>query len=539
MNKRPVYGGRMEAYMKKIISILLSCIMILGISVNAEEHDKINSVIEKTSEYLSEKVPGYGSVGGEWMVLGLARSEIKIPEEYYKSYYSALSEFVKKNDGKLSSKKYTEYSRVVIALTAIGKNPENVEGYNLLYPLGDFNKTIAQGLNGAVFALIALDCGAYDVPINAEAEVQATRELYIEEILKNEKKDGGWSFGGETAEIDMTAMVLQALSRYKEKTNVSAAIERGVEFLSENQKESGGYESCGVENSESIAQVLNAICALGISPQDERFVKNGSIVDALISYSTENGSFMHVKNGEGNVQMSTEQGFYALVAAKRFYDGKNSLYDMSDVLEWKENEKNEENKDKIQVIYEGKTFEDIKENLYKNKIEALAARGIINGKSENRFEPNDTMTRAEFSTIITKALSIEPVNEKCFDDVNEKDWFYKYIASAKKHGIVNGISENIFNPYGMVTKEEVACMIKRASSYVKDNVEMNEFEIRDTLSLFTDYMSVHEWAKESLAFCLVNEIISDTGMELEPKHEITRAEMADIVFNLLENLNLL
>ncbi len=82
------------------------------------------------------------------------------------------------------TKKYTEYSRVIIALTSIGKDPKNVGGYNLLLPLGDFEKTTWQGINGAIWALIALDCGQYDMPYNADAQIHATREMYVEKDYK-------------------------------------------------------------------------------------------------------------------------------------------------------------------------------------------------------------------------------------------------------------------------------------------------------------------------------------------------------------------
>lgn len=100
-----------------------------------------------------------GSIGGEWAVLGLARSGYAVPEEYYQNYYQTVEEYVKACGGVLHETKYTEYSRVIIVLTAIGKDPTNVAGYNLLTALGDYDKTIWQGTNGPIWALIALDRG--------------------------------------------------------------------------------------------------------------------------------------------------------------------------------------------------------------------------------------------------------------------------------------------------------------------------------------------------------------------------------------------
>lgn len=97
-------------------------------------------------------------------------SDAAVPQSYWDNYYSNLENYVKAHNGVLHSRKYTEYSRVVLALTAIGKEPSNVAGYNLLTPLGDYDKTIQQGINGPIWALLALDSGNYAMPVNAEAK---------------------------------------------------------------------------------------------------------------------------------------------------------------------------------------------------------------------------------------------------------------------------------------------------------------------------------------------------------------------------------
>lgn len=535
--------------MKKIISLILSVVIVLGAPVCVAE-TKIDETLKKTSEYLCQSTdfPKYGSIGGEWLVLGLARSGESVPEGFFENYYSDVAETIKLNKGVLSNKKYTENSRVILALTSIGKDAENIEGYNLIYPLSDFEKTIAQGLNGAIFALIALDCGNYDLPQNKEAKVQATRELYVKEILKSESDGGGWSFGGGKADVDMTAMALQALSKYKDEKNVSEAIERGIDFLAESQSESGGYVSYGEETSESTSQVLTALCALGISPENENFVKNGnSVLDNLLSFGMPNGSFMHTADGSGDAQMSTEQAFYALAAVKRFYNGENALYDMSDVKkdigkgndDNGENLKRDEAVNKMPITDESKSFIDIKENQYKPKIEALAARGIVSGKNSEEFDPGSTMTRAEFATIAVRALGISPINETVFDDVKNGDWFYSYAAAAKKFGIISGVSEREFNPNGTVTKEEAVCMVQRAAKLAGLETKADVSEMRDILSVFSDYTETAEWAREALAFCYKNRILPDEEINITPKNNVKRDEMANMIYNLLDKAQLL
>ena len=250
------------------------------------------------------------------------------------SYTSVSYTHLKNCSGVLHERKYTEYSRVILALTAIGRDPSKVAGYNLLTPLGDFEKTIWQGLNGPVWALIALDSRNYEIPKNPAAKTQATRQLYIDEIIKNQNKDGGWALTDTAdSDVDITAMALQALAKYQDQKAVKAATDKALAYLSNVQDSKGGYASWGTTNVESVAQVVVALCELGISLDDSRFVKNGhTLTENLLSFRQSNGGFYHVLDGsDGNNQMSAEQGFYALVAIDRAANGQNSLYRMSDV----------------------------------------------------------------------------------------------------------------------------------------------------------------------------------------------------------------
>lgn len=228
----------------------------------------------------------------------------------------------------MHSRKYTENSRLIIALSAIGKDAHSVGDWDIIAPLEDFDATVWQGINGPVFALIALDTHNY------KTTDTTIRQQYIDEILSKEIDGGGWSISG-SADPDMTAMALQALAPYKNDQKVSAAVERGINKLSSMQKDNGGYASWGSVNSESTAQVIVACTALGIDPNaDPRFVKNEhSAVDALLEFYDKDSTdltFRHIMSGTGNA-MATDQASYALVAYQRFIEGKNSLYDMTDV----------------------------------------------------------------------------------------------------------------------------------------------------------------------------------------------------------------
>lgn len=291
-------------------------------------------ILVETAAYLSASVPdpGVSSIGGEWAVIGLARND-SLPADYAASYYSNLVRTLRDAGGVLHRVKYTEYSRVVIALSSLGFDPTDVAGYDVLSPLGDFDQVCWQGVNGPIWALIALDSRGYDVPTAPEGKRQTTRDALVDAVLDSEIAGGGWALSGSVPDVDMTAMALTSLAPYRgARADAAAAIDRGLSVLSSLQGEGGGYGDAGSATSESCAQVVVALASLGIDPaSDERFVKeSGSVLDALCAFAVPGGGFKHVADGEVN-GMATEQGFYALVAYERLLSGKTSLFDMSDV----------------------------------------------------------------------------------------------------------------------------------------------------------------------------------------------------------------
>ena len=515
--------------MKKII-VILTCITALSWAMT------VFAGIKETAEYVYKNSPSptVSAVGGEWAVIGLKRSGADIPSDYFEKYYNNLLDYAAQRNGILHERKNTEYARVVIALTAIGKNAENAGGYNFIEPLYDYDKTVSQGINGAVWALAALP--AEDNPIN---------ERYIEKILSSQKDSGGWGLSENGEEnIDITAMSLTALSKYRDSDTVGDAIEKGVKFLSESQTANGGFLNGGSESSESTAQVITALCTLGISPEDERFVKNSkSAADNLMDFAVSDGGFLHEAGGKAN-EMATEQALIALAAAQRLKEGKNAVFDFGDTEISKSEDtsfglpKKNPSVKRRDYIAE-KSFDDIKECAEREKIEALASRGIISGKNENCFDPGSTMTRAEFASIASNALGLTAEGNGYFADVSADKWYYKPISAAYEYKIVSGVSENEFNPNGLITKEETAVMTARAAKLCGLNTDYNEEAARNTISGFIDCNNVSEWAKNALAFCYDTKILSPEDIEIDSKKPIKRAEIAAMLYNMLEAAKLL
>lgn len=282
--------------------------------------------------------PTFGTAGGEWSVLTLARAGYEVPDSYYSTYYNNAINQVKtlmtQNSGVLDKSKSTEHSRLIVGLASIAKDPHLFAGYDITKALSDFDYDVKQGINGPTWALIALDTNHFDVPVADSGITQATRENLINYILQNEVKKGtanagGWGFG--TADVDLTSMVLQALTPYASEPLVNAAIDRALNWLSKTQNaKTGDFYS----NAESNAQVVTALSGLNIdATKDSRFIKNGiSVLDAMLAYALPSGGFKHTLTGGVN-GMATDQGTYALVAFKRMTNAQNRLYDMTDARE--------------------------------------------------------------------------------------------------------------------------------------------------------------------------------------------------------------
>lgn len=276
---------------------------------------------------------------GEWAVLGQARAKVPLSEAYIAAYYEKVVAYVQKNmgaDGVLVDPEsrnptVTDNERIILALTAIGKDPANVGDKNLLTALQDkdimkVTDTSKTDINGLVMGLLALNSRNYT----------SDTSWLVQAILTQQNEDGSWSASADTkpvGDVDMTAMALQALAPYyKDGGNetVNTAVEKALNWLS------GKYRS-GYDSSESCAQVVIALSALNLDANtDARFTKTVegktlSVLGNLLQYRVaENGGFKHQFADKAVNEMATEQALCAMAAYARFTEKANALYDMTD-----------------------------------------------------------------------------------------------------------------------------------------------------------------------------------------------------------------
>lgn len=311
----------MKNRIKRLTAALLSVWIVLAsaLPVFGAGSDDWQSKKESTQAHLQTLTPQVGSVGGEWLTIGLSRAGA-ITEEQKAAYLQAARTAVAAaGSNRLHPRKSSDNARVILALSALGVDARSVEGYDLTAPFADMDYVGRQGVNGVIWALIALDSCGYPMPLKV-------RERMLQTLTDRQHADGGWGLSNDISDPDVTGMALTALAPYRTYDSaLQDAVDRGVAWLAGNQQD-GGYASYEDYNPESSAQVLTALSALQIDAgADARFA---ALTDSMLRFSAD-GGFAHSLGGGYN-QMATEQVYYAMVAYERLQSGQTALFDMTD-----------------------------------------------------------------------------------------------------------------------------------------------------------------------------------------------------------------
>ena len=180
------------------------------------------------------------------------------------------------------------------------------------------------------------------------------------------------------------------------------------------------------------------------------------------------------------------------------------------------------------------TFKDVKtSDWFHSAVDYVADKGWFKGSSEEKFEPNGQMTRAMFVTVIARMDNVdESKYPTCgFDDVTNGTWYAPSVAWAAEKGIVLGVGQNRFAPEDPITREQMAVMLSRYTDYAKKTVNGNG----SPLTAFADKDDVSDWAEAGMAWATESGIVTGTGGgRLDPLRVAIRSEMAQLVKNYAE-----
>lgn len=395
---------------------------------------QMNSVLA----YIMESVgsPSIGTMSGEWAVLAEARGNVSAPE-WYSAYVDNLSDYLEENG--MVFDKITDYSRIALALTSIGLDASDFEANGTSYDFisklteknGDSYIATTPGTTSTAFAIIAIDSKPYTVSDTA-------REALLSYLLGRQLSSGAWDINDVSsgADLDATAMALTALAPYKDRTDVKAAIEKGIAYLSDVQSASNG----GFGTPEADAQVITALSALGIDCRtDSRFVKSGNNpISSILRYMLSSGGFVHTIGSTTVNKMSTEQAAYALVAYWRFDTSKNRLYDMSDAVSMLPAAS--EAQDVIDMISELGTVTNCRRSTYL-KLQAIESAYSNLSEAEQALVSNYDEFKAQqkkFNSLLSAYISdkLETLSEYYLsldeDDYSNDQW--RKITSAYRTG---------------------------------------------------------------------------------------------------------
>ena len=454
-----------------IFAIVFALIFNIAAAAFAQtdERDQILSTVTQ-GLYAANSDPTVAAIGGDWTVTALSRSNAKTDESYYERYSQAVSAYL----STANTRRYTDYARILIALKSAGLPTRGIEEF-----LCDYAAVTAQGINGAIFALIALD------GIDAKA---ADREYYLKYLLKAQHTDGGYGLS-EDSDADLTAMALQALAPYRDRAEVTAAVDAAVEYLTASE----------IKSSETASQIIIAMTALGASAD--------AYVDILMGYY-EDGGFAHLMGGGKNL-MATEQAACALTADYRYRHGLSALYQ----------------------IGKADGFRDV-EAADMPYLSLLCDKGVIKGRTPSVFAPDELITRAEFAAVIIRAMETQIQDQNAeinpFKDVAADAWYRDYCVKANASTLMQGVAADEFAPDLNITREMAMTVLTRLCL----NLGLETKTCPE--SAIADYADISSWALIGVMNAYANGYFTESPCK--PKQDITRIEVVRMLGKLLISL---
>ena len=350
--------------------------------------------------------------GNEWNIFSILRSGATIEQSKLDKYYESVVQELKK---KGKTMRVTDLARVALALEAMGKNPTDVGGFNVLEAIYNHEKMMTDSSNCPIFGLLALDGRNYKIPEDAKW----SRKDIITQILKFQKASGafGLSLDNDLASIDMTGMALQSLAPYYNDPaypDVKPAVDKALKHFKDNITVNAGFLDFGSENSCTTAQVLTAVSALNIDPtvKENGFVQNGNnMVSNLHTYKKDAGfAWQTALQAQ---EMATQQVTYGLIAYQRMAEGGTRLYDFTDVLDETDQKAVKEVEEKINAIGSKITL-----NSKKSIQEARAAYEKLSEAQKKLVSNLETLTKAEEE--LKKLEGQQEADQKAAKEVEEK-----------------------------------------------------------------------------------------------------------------------
>lgn len=193
------------------------------------------------------------------------------------------------------------------------------------------------------------------------------------------------------------------------------------------------------------------------------------------------------------------------------------------------------------VIWNPIEFADVAKHWSKDSVNNMGSRMVVNGVGGGNYDPNRSITRAEFAAIIVRALGLAPGSgTNSFSDVASSAWYGGSIETASSYGIIKGYDNGKFGPQDTISREQAMTMLARAMKITGLETTLTADEIKEMTAAYTDGSSISAYAKEASAACLKSGIVAGrSNSTIAPKSSVTRAEVAAMMERLLQKSDLI
>ncbi len=184
------------------------------------------------------------------------------------------------------------------------------------------------------------------------------------------------------------------------------------------------------------------------------------------------------------------------------------------------------------IGYNEKSFEDVKsDSWYGDAVSFIAARNITSGTTSTAFSPNEQITRGQFIVMAMKAFDIAVDDQPGTNFADAGDTYYTdYLATAKRMNIISGVGENKFAPDNTITRQDIVTIlynVMKATNELPDSTDTSKFDV------FSDTAEVAGYAEEAMRVYVENGYLAGSNNKLNPESYATRAEMAQLLYNIL------
>lgn len=306
----------------KLLSLLLAAVVGAGsLAMTAQAAPaELPAQTAKTAAFV--KASDW-ALKDDWAIFALGRNQEEGCEKLYEDYYQGVLALLADPAAKLIPT--SDYIRLSLSLTAIGIDPRNIEGNDLLEKIdqADRENYFQMSTSSLAYALALME--RYPDSFSG-----TLKEDTIQKILDAQQADGSFEYtaGAGFSDPDSTAQAMQGLMLLGD--TYASEIQAAVDWLKAQMNEDGAILNWGAANPSSTAQVLIAFAQKGEVPANDQ---EKTLYDGIMTFALDNGSFLDANWQTGELEYNeyaTGQCFQALVAYSRMVNGQSALFDLSD-----------------------------------------------------------------------------------------------------------------------------------------------------------------------------------------------------------------